>query len=58
MIPNELGPGKPAEMTIYTRGRSTVFDAGAINFEASAHWPGAVTLLLQSLEPSQRRDQR
>jgi N,N-dimethylformamidase beta subunit-like, C-terminal len=38
-IPNELGPGKPAEMTIYTSGRATVFDAGAINFEASAHWP-------------------
>jgi hypothetical protein len=38
-IPNELGSGKPAEMTIYTKGRSTVFDAGAINFEASAHWP-------------------
>jgi hypothetical protein len=38
-IPNELGPGKPAEMTIYTRGHSTVFDAGAINFGASAHWP-------------------
>jgi hypothetical protein len=38
-IPNELGPGKPAEMTIYTRRRSTVFDAGAINFGASAHWP-------------------
>jgi len=38
-IPNELGPGKPAEMTIYTRGGSTVFDAGAINFGASAHWP-------------------
>jgi hypothetical protein len=38
-IPNELGPGKPAQMTIYTRGRSTVFDAGAINFGASAHWP-------------------
>jgi hypothetical protein len=38
-IPNELGPGRPAEMTIYTRGRSTVFDAGAINFGASAHWP-------------------
>jgi hypothetical protein len=37
-IPNALGPGKPAEMTIYTRGRSTVFDAGAINFGASAHW--------------------
>ena len=39
VIPNELGPGKPAEMTIYNRGRSTVFDAGAINFGASAHWP-------------------
>ena len=39
VIPNELGPGKPADMTIYTRGRSTVFDAGAINFGASAHWP-------------------
>ncbi|HEU5243424.1 MAG TPA: N,N-dimethylformamidase beta subunit family domain-containing protein [Gaiellaceae bacterium] len=38
-IPNELGPGKPAEMTIYTRGGSTVFDAGTINFGASAHWP-------------------
>jgi len=38
-IPNELGPGKPAQMTIYTRGGSTVFDAGAINFGASAHWP-------------------
>jgi hypothetical protein len=38
-IPNELGPGKPAQMTIYTRGRSTVFDAGTINFGASAHWP-------------------
>jgi hypothetical protein len=38
-IPDELGPGRPAEMTIYTRGRSTVFDAGAINFGASAHWP-------------------
>jgi hypothetical protein len=38
-IPNELGPGRPAEMTIYTRGRSTVFDAGTINFGASAHWP-------------------
>jgi hypothetical protein len=39
VISNELGPGKPAEMTIYTRGRSTVFDAGAINFGATAHWP-------------------
>jgi hypothetical protein len=39
VIPDELGPGKPAEMTIYTKGHSTVFDAGAINFGASAHWP-------------------
>ena len=47
-IPNELGPGKPAEMTIYRRGRSTVFDAGAINFGASAHWP-AVSRLVDNL---------
>lgn len=47
-IPNELGPGKPAEMTIYTRGRSTVFDAGAINFGASAHWP-ALSLFFSNL---------
>jgi hypothetical protein len=39
VIPNELGPGKPADMTIYHYGRSTVFDAGAMNFEASAHFP-------------------
>ena len=48
VIPNELGPGKPAEMTIYTRGRSTVFDAGAINFGASAHWP-ALSRLFSNL---------
>ena len=47
-IPNELGPGKPAEMTIYKRGRSTVFDAGAINFGASAHWP-ALSRLFSNL---------
>ena len=47
-IPNELGPGQPAEMTIYTRGRSTVFDAGAINFGASAHWP-ALSRLFSNL---------
>jgi N,N-dimethylformamidase beta subunit-like, C-terminal len=47
-IPDELGPGKPAEMTIYTRGRSTVFDAGAINFGASAHWP-ALSRLFSNL---------
>src|SRR5215470_8926093 len=45
-IPNELGPGKPAEMTLYTRGRSTVFDAGAINFGASAHWPALSRLFV------------
>lgn len=45
-IPNELGPGKPAEMTIYTRGHSTVFDAGAINFGASAHWPALSRLFV------------
>jgi hypothetical protein len=48
VIPNELGPGKPAEMTIYRRGRSTVFDAGAINFGASAHWP-ALSRLFSNL---------
>lgn len=37
-IPGEFGPGKPADMTIYRSGRSTVFDAGAFNFGASAHW--------------------
>jgi hypothetical protein len=37
-IPDEFGPDKSADMTIYTRGRSTVFDAGALNFGASAHW--------------------
>jgi hypothetical protein len=45
-IPNELGPGKPAEMTIYTRGHSTVFDAGAINFGATAHWPALSRLFV------------
>ena len=47
-IPNELGPGKPAQMTLYTRGHSTVFDAGAINFGASAHWP-ALSRLFSNL---------
>jgi hypothetical protein len=37
-IPNEFGHGKPADMTIYRMGRSTVFDAGVFNFGASAHW--------------------
>jgi hypothetical protein len=39
VIPNEVGPGKSAKMTIYTRGHATVFDAGAMNFGSSAHWP-------------------
>jgi hypothetical protein len=47
-IPNEFGPGKSANMTIYRRGRSTVFDAGAINFGASAHWP-TVSRLVSNL---------
>jgi hypothetical protein len=37
-IPHEFG-AKAADMTIYTMGKSTVFDAGAFNFGASAHWP-------------------
>src|SRR5436190_1463540 len=48
VIPHELGPDKPAKMTIYRAGRSTVFDAGAFNFGASAHWP-AVTRLVDNL---------
>jgi hypothetical protein len=47
-IPNAFGPGKSANMTIYQRGRSTVFDAGAINFGASAHWP-TVSRLVSNL---------
>ena len=37
-IPHDFGD-KAADMTIYTMGRSTVFDAGVMNFAASAHWP-------------------
>lgn len=47
-IEDEFGPGKSANMTIYQRGRSTVFDAGTINFGASAHWP-AVSRLVSNL---------
>jgi N,N-dimethylformamidase beta subunit-like, C-terminal len=39
VVPDEFGAGKPADMTIYRHGRSTVFDAGVLNFGASAHWP-------------------
>jgi hypothetical protein len=45
VIPHEFGPGKPAKMTIYRLGRSTVFDAGAMNFGASAHWPSVSRLV-------------
>jgi N,N-dimethylformamidase beta subunit-like, C-terminal len=48
VIPGEFGPDRPADMTIYTRGRSTVFDAGALNFGASAHW-SSVSRLVSNL---------
>jgi hypothetical protein len=48
VIPHEFGSGRPAKMTIYRTGRSTVFDAGAFNFGASAHWP-AVSQLVSNL---------
>jgi hypothetical protein len=38
-IHDDFGSGKSAEMTIYRRRRATVFDAGVLNFGASAHWP-------------------
>lgn len=38
-IPHEFGK-KAADMTIYTMGHATVFDAGVFNFGASAHWGG------------------
>jgi N,N-dimethylformamidase beta subunit-like protein len=48
VIHDAFGPGHNAAMTIYTRGRSTVFDAGALNFGASAHWP-TVSRLVSNL---------
>ncbi len=45
VIRNAFGPGHSAKMTIYRRGRSTVFDAGALNFGASAHWPSVSRLV-------------
>jgi hypothetical protein len=45
-IPNVLGPGKTAEMTYYeTPAGAKVFDAGAINFAASATTQPVSTLL-------------
>jgi hypothetical protein len=45
VIRDAFGPGHSAEMTIYRRGRSTVFDAGALNFGASSHWPSVSRLV-------------
>jgi hypothetical protein len=48
-IPNLLGPGKTADMTYYeTPAGAKVFDAGAINFAASATTP-PVSQLLENL---------
>jgi len=44
-IPNDFGPGVAAEMTYYRRGRAQVFDAGVMNFGASADWPVVSTLM-------------
>ena len=55
-ISHEFGSDRSAEMTIYRRGRATVFDAGALNFGASAYWPGIsklVTNLWQHLSGEQ-----
>jgi hypothetical protein len=45
VIPHAFGRGMSAEMTVYRRGRATVFDAGAMNFGASADWPTVSGLL-------------
>ncbi len=45
VIGHEFGSDSPAEMTVYRRGRATVFDAGALNFGASAYWPGISQLV-------------
>lgn len=44
-IRGEFGSGMTAEMTLYRRGRATVFDAGTMNFGASADWPGVSRLV-------------
>lgn len=46
-IPNEFGK-KAADMTIYTMGKATVFDAGVFNFGASAHW-GSISRMVSNL---------
>jgi hypothetical protein len=48
-IPDEFGPGRPAEMTYYeTKRGAKVFDAGAINFGGTAEWP-VVSRMLSNL---------
>ncbi len=47
-IPHEFGP-KAADMTIYHKGSSTVFDAGVINFGACAHWGGGISRMVSNL---------
>jgi hypothetical protein len=44
-IPDEFGPGLGADMTYYRDGHAQVFDAGVINFGASADWPVVSTLI-------------
>ena len=44
-IGHEFGSDSSAEMTVYRKGRATVFDAGALNFGASAYWPGISQLV-------------
>jgi hypothetical protein len=44
-IRDAFGPGLSAEMTYYRRGRAQVFDAGVMNFGASATWPVVSTLV-------------
>jgi N,N-dimethylformamidase beta subunit-like, C-terminal len=64
VISHEFGTDSSAEMTVYRRGRATVFDAGALNFGASAYWPGVSQLVsnlwqhLSGEQPTQpaRRD--
>jgi hypothetical protein len=56
VIGHEFGGASSAEMTVYRQGRATVFDAGALNFGASAYWPGisqVVTNLWQHLSGEQ-----
>jgi hypothetical protein len=44
-IADDFGAGVSADMTYYRRGHAQVFDAGVINFGASADWPVVSTLV-------------